>query len=217
MELTDKPEIIVITRNQVDIIEKTILFLEKYNPLYVLDRTYDGSAKILREHKCRFVRTPFWWTGRRTSSSRNYGLKFCNPKSDVIFLDGDRFPVEGDLYDIENKDILLFKMSENDFRTEKRVTCRYGKANNLFYSCGLFMKRSIIDKIVDRFGELFPTSVENGWGSEDLMLGDICAYMGIKYHLSDRIVLNGKLESKYVDHKMLVRRFKIREKLNLKF
>lgn len=216
MASRSKLEVIVITQNQADILEDTILALEKYNPLYILDRSYDGSARILRKHKCRFKRTPFWWTGRRTSSSRNYGLKYCDKDADVIFLDGDRYPKKGDLRKIEKEDVVLFKV-EKDFRTNEMLEFNYNSPNNLFYSCGLFIKRNVIDEITSMFGELFPTNVENGWGSEDLLLGDICAFMKIKYRLSDKIVLNGKLESKYVNHKMLVRRFKTREKLNLKF
>lgn len=209
--------IVVISRNQKEDIDKMSDILKEYNVIYVLDRTYDGTAKLLKHKGCKYIRTPFWWIGRRTSSARNLGLKYCDPKSDVIFLDGDRYPISGNFNDVEKADVLLFKV-ENDFRNQvKDIEKFYGCVSNFFFSCGIMFKRKIINQIEEEFGELFPTKVENGWGCEDLLLGDICSYLGVKYKLSNKIILNGKFDNKNVDHKMLVRRFKIREKLNLKF
>ncbi len=212
--------VVVISRNQRSDLDKMSDILGKMNikdVVYVLDRCYDGSARMLRKKGLKYVRTPWLWIGRRTSSCRNLGLSVTNPNNDVIFLDGDRYPVKGDFSNLykKRKDVLLFPV-ENDIRDLDNYEKYSGNVNNSFYSCGLFIKRRIINKIIDTFGELFPTDLEDGWGCEDLFLGDICHSINAKCDFYNDVTLNGSFNEYYsIPHRLLIKRFQKREKMNV--
>lgn len=136
--------------------------------------------------------------GRCTSYCRNKGLSLTRDNSDVLFLDGDRFVVEGDIMKaVENceTDILLFKC-QGDGRTAESFKNAYGQVRNEFYSCGLFMRRSAIEKVrVFQHGELFREDMQQVWGIEDTYLGDVCYHLGLTASLCETVTLNGELDT----------------------
>lgn len=215
--------VVIIGRNEEDSILPMLKSLEKFLPdarrIWILDRCSDDSAFILESlkeeyHTLSYFRNGF---GRKTSTSRNYGLSLCDKDADVIFLDGDRYLISGDYSKLENQenDIVLFKC-EKDQRTAKQVDMMQGNLYNLFYSCGFFIKRKAIEKIISFQGHFFEPKVEKNWGSEDLYLGDVCFHLRIPYILDESKILHGEIIGKDIDGYSSIRqRFKLRGKLNV--
>lgn len=187
--------------------------------IYIADRCVDDTASICKEYGVKCVETPQDWQGRKTSSARNLGLSMCKPDSDVLFLDGDRYIVQGDLSELHNakSDIVCLSL-ENDFRTAENFKLNYGKVLSGFFSCGIFFKRFAIENIIDYRGELFPTSVESVWGIEDTCLGDVCYHLGLSAELSESIMLRGMFERVKVENLDVVeRRLRFREALDVRW
>lgn len=187
--------------------------------IYIADRCSDDTVSICKEYGVRCIETPQDWQGRKTSSARNLGLSLCKPDSDVLFLDGDRYVVQGDLSELHNaqSDIVCLSL-ENDFRTAENFRLIYGRVLSGFFSCGVFFKRSAIQKIIDYQKELFPTCVEDVWGIEDTCLGDVCYHLGLSAELSESIRLRGRFERVEVENLDVVeRRLRFREFLNVRW
>ena len=148
-------------------------------------------------------------TGRQTSFCRNLGLSKCDPSSDVLFLDGDRHPVEGsltDMYENIRTDAVCLPIEE-DFRTVENFETNYGRVYNGFFSCGLFMKRSAIEKVREfQNGQLFREDMQDVWGIEDTTLGDVCYSLGLTAELSGRVKLCGSFDRNHVDSLDVVER-----------
>lgn len=166
--------------------------------IWVLDRSTDSSIEYLEANDEIYICTPNSWVGRRVSSARNFGLSFTDKGSDVLFLDGDRYIVRGKFTPSKvKKDVLLF-MVEHDERNDpkwfKKYSQIYGHLHNGFYSCGLFMKRAAIDKILTFQGELFSTDIENYWGVEDVHLGDVCFHLGLTAGINKNMILYGRFD-----------------------
>ena len=217
-----KLDVVIISHNQKESIKKMFSSLSLYKfdkVVFVLDRCYDGTKRFLKSKGAYYVTAPWFCFGRRTSSLRNLGLEHCSDDADVIFLDGDRFPVAGNLLSLRKKrnDVLLFPVVDDTRNLNEPYSKKEGKVENNFYSCGLFMRRSAIDKIVEFQGELFPKFLEKGWGCEDLYMGDLCYHLGLSIDYYKGIVLNGSFENKFVDYDMFIKRMKAREKLNVKW
>ena len=140
--------------------------------------------------------------GRQTSFCRNLGLAKCETKSDVLFLDGDRYPVAGDLMEVYKNirtDAVCLPLEE-DFRTVENFEMNYGRVFNGFFSCGLFMKRSAIEKVQEfQNGQLFREDMQDVWGIEDTTLGDVCYSLGLTAELTDKVTLRGAFERNCVD------------------
>lgn len=140
--------------------------------------------------------------GRQTSFCRNLGLSKCDAKSDVLFLDGDRYPVKGSLIDVyENirTDAVCLPIEE-DYRTAENFEMNYGRFFNGFFSCGLLMRRSAIEKVQEfQDGQLFREDMQDVWGIEDTTLGDVCYHLGLTAGLSDRVILRGSFDRNNVD------------------
>lgn len=187
--------------------------------IYIADRCTDDTVSICKGYGVRSVETPQDWQGRKTSSARNLGLSLCKPDSDVLFLDGDRYIVQGDLAELQDtkSDIVCLSL-ENDFRTAENFSLNYGRVLSGFFSCGMFFKRFAIENIIDYRGELFPTSVESVWGIEDTCLGDIAYHLGLSAELSESIRLRGKFERVEVENLDVIEaRLLFREFLNVKW
>lgn len=189
-----------------------------YDRYWVLDRCTDDSAQQLIALGERFVCTPSSLQGRQTSFARNLGLAMCNPKHDVLFLDGDRYIATGSLNGMEQSitDIVLL-MVEDDFRVDVDFASNYGRVNNFFYSCGIFMKRKAIDAVLKfQNGELFSTEMQDVWGIEDTYLGDVCYHLGLTASIYDGCRLRGGFERGQLDSiYVLERRLRKRDNLNV--
>ena len=88
-------DIVIIGQNEGVYIQQMYTALREYpfNRIWVLDRCMDNSEEQLKKSGERYLKTKGTLEGRQTSHARNLGLKVCSPNSDVLFLDGDRYPV----------------------------------------------------------------------------------------------------------------------------
>ena len=210
--------IVIIGQNEGNSINNMLTSLIKYpyKRIWVCDRCKDDSVHKLNRLKETVIQTDKDLVGRQTSYSRNLGLSFTL-NNDVLFLDGDRYLISGDLKQLESSkyDIELLYL-ENDFRDNRQSKDDYGKVINSFYSCGIFFKRHAIDKIIEFQNELFPTDIQHIWGIEDTYLGDVCYHLGLTTNYNSSIRLNGKFDRvKLDDIDVLEMRFKKRDKLNV--
>lgn len=213
-------KIVIIGHNEGDSIEKMLHSLRpyKYERIWVLDRCTDGSSSILRKYGEYFVKTPDWLMGRQTAYARNLGATIAG--DDVLFLDGDRYLAQGSILGIENtKNDIELLMIENDSRNGLRnYQDVYGCVYNGFFSCGLFMKKSAIDKVIRFQGELFRTDMQADWGIEDTTLGDVCYHLHLSADLYRRGILAGSFDKRSLDRSdVLVKRFQFRDKLEVKW
>ena len=231
-------KVVIIGRNECKFI---IPMLNSLLPLeaervWVCDRCTDNSVSLLKTLEEKFITTPSGLSGRQTSLSRNLGLgvpgedrcpesfKYTCWKSgaeldDVLFLDGDRYPVKGDLESLKNSktDITLLAL-EDDFRIERggeNYENFYGKVTNFFYSCGIFLKKDAIKKVCEfQGGELFSTDAQEVWGIEDTYLGDVCYSLGLTCQFNTDIRLRGTFEKRELDSMdVFKKRLEMRSKL----
>lgn len=213
-------DVVIIGQNEGRYIQDMhrVLGAYPYDRYWVLDRCTDDSAQQLIALGERFVCTPSSLQGRQTSFARNLGLVLCNPKHDVLFLDGDRYIITGSLSGIEQSqtDIALL-MVEDDFRVDVDFASNYGRVNNFFYSCGIFMKRKAIDAVLKfQNGELFSTEMQDVWGIEDTYLGDVCYHLNLTASLCSDIRLHGSFTTQQLSSvTVLERRLRKRENLNV--
>jgi len=213
-------DIVIIGQNEGASVQKMYESLQgyPYNRYWVLDRSTDDSARQLLRLKEHFICTPSSLCGRQTSFARNLGLAMCDPQHDVLFLDGDRYVVQGDLRVLEQTetDISLL-MVEDDFREGQIFADRYGRVDNLFYSCGLCMKRQAIQSVLEfQRGELFSTEMQDEWGIEDTYLGDVCYHLNLTASLCSDIRLHGSFTTQQLSSvTVLERRLRKRENLNV--
>lgn len=189
--------------------------------LFVLDRCNDNSECVLKEIGAEYIKTPWWWMGRKTSSARNYGLKHIPNNYDVLFLDGDRYIEYGTFENIYkgDNDVLLFTLNEDSRDLSIPYSKYEGRVNNNFYSCGVFFRRKAINKILKfQKGQLFCKKLEKDWGCEDLYLGDVCYHLCLKTNYYLDVKLHGKFEKTTFDTLDIIKkRFKLRDKLNVKW
>ncbi|MCK9542137.1 MAG: hypothetical protein M0R03_08915 [Novosphingobium sp.] len=190
------------------------------NRIWILDRCTDNSEEQLKELGERYVNTFNSLEGRQTSYCRNLGLMLCDNNSDVLFLDGDRYVKNGCFNNLLKwKNDIALLMVEKDERCEiDDYSHFYGQVNNGFYSCGIFIKREAINKILDfNKGELFSTDIQKTWGIEDTYLGDVCYHLGLTCDLYKDCILNGEFKKIKIDLDTIESRFKKRDSLNVKW
>jgi hypothetical protein len=198
--------------------QQSLLHLDA-NRIWVLDRCSDNSENTLNELGERYIKTDASLIGRQTSYCRNLGLAHCHNDADILFLDGDRFVASGNLATLTSwdKDIALLTL-EDDYRNSfTDYGEHYGQVFNCFFSCGIFFKRSAINKILDfQNGEFFRTDLQQDWGIEDTYLGDVAFHLQLSADIYKDAVLNGKFEKDSMDNaNVLVKRFNERNKLNV--
>ena len=216
-------DIVIIGQNEAQSIRQMYGALRPYlyNRVWVLDRCTDDSEMLLQSLGERSFKTPSCWMGRQTSAARNFGLRKCCPSNDVLFLDGDRFPVEGNLKALEmwDKDVALLLLEKDGRALIDDYAEVYGEVYNYFYSCGVFLKRKAIEKITGfQRGELFNEELQGVWGIEDTYLGDVCYHLGLTCDIYRECLLRGCFDKESVDSlDVIEKRFKSREKLNVKW
>src|SRR5690554_5809690 len=217
-------DIVIIGQNEGEHIQAMLESLKSLMPnsnrIWVLDRCTDDSEKQLKKAKEIYYKTHGHLKGRQTSYSRNLGLSKTNPEHDVLFLDGDRYPVLGILSNLKHSvvDVNLLLLDIDD-RVCMRFDQVYGTVHNGFYSCGVFFKRDAINKILKfQKGELFNTKIQKDWGIEDVYLGDVCYHLGLSCDIYYNVRLQGRFDTTTLkDLKVLKKRFKLRQKLNVKW
>lgn len=222
-------KIVIIGQNESKWIIPMHNFTLDFEKYWVLDRCTDDSESILKRlGEKNIIINKSSGEGRQTSFCRNMGYLFTREDSNVLFLDGDRYPVSGDLKSLENSktDITLLKL-EKDPRDETPVRFSeiYGTIFNNFFSCGIFFKKDALKKIKDfyktrrdDYGEsiIFPESVQQYWGIEDTHLGDICYHLGLSCEVCENIRLHGSFDKNKVSGLNTIEsRFTLRDKLNV--
>lgn len=215
-------DIVIIGQNEGEHIVNMYnsLCVYPYSRHWVLDRCSDNSVLQLRTFGEKYICIPNNLEGRQTSLARNLGLVLCDSHNDVLFLDGDRYITQGSLLHLEESttDISLL-LVENDFRenVDFKFADWYGRVNNFFYSCGIFLKRNAINVITDfQNGELFATDMQDVWGIEDTYLGDVCYHLGLTATLYKECRLRGGFDKAQLDSiHVLERRLRKRDALNV--
>ncbi len=217
-------DIVIIGRNEAQSIRQMYEALRPYdsgNRIWILDRCTDNSEKLLQQLGEKYYKTPENLTGRQTSFSRNLGLSKCHGSHDVLFLDGDRFPVEGGLNGLPgwDKDIALLLLEKDGRSVINDYENVYGNVHNGFFSCGIFIRKKAIDKIVQfQQGELFDTGLQHVWGIEDTYLGDVCYHLGLTCGIYTGCKLRGEFDKYMLDNlDAIEKRFRKRDKLNVKW
>lgn len=215
--------VVVIGHNEGYSIDAMLRPLPKgWKVIYVADRCTDGSMQELRALGVRTVdTTSLGLKGRHTSTCRNLGLSLCDKDADVLFLDGDRYPVKGDLvkaYNAMRTDVLCLPV-EDDWRTPENFELNYGRVYCGVYSCGMFMRRAAIEA-VQRFqhGMLFNEHLQQSWGIEDTSLGDVCYHLGLTAALTNEVILRGgfdRFEVSGLD--VIEQRLRFRDRLNVRW
>lgn len=217
-------EVVIIGQNEGAFAKKICESIpDEWRIVYVADRCSDNTCEVLSAFKnVHCVKTDHLnLEGRQTSFCRNLGLYNTSDESDVLFLDGDRYIVKGDIRkEIEenNSDIMLLRL-EDDFRTNESFFRSYGHIYNQFFSCGIFMSRQSIE-CAKRFqnGQLFCEDLQSEWGVEDTYLGDVCYHLGIEARLNENISLHGSFDKNELDSiATMERRFRYRENLSVKW
>lgn len=219
-------DVIIIAQNEGEHVQK---ILDSIDPtwlvIYVADRCTDDTIRKLdairkkRDNIIVIDTTGMELKGRQTSTCRNLGLKFTDPTHDVLFLDGDRYCVEGSVkeaIDDCTTDTLCFPL-QDDTRTKDSFRIYYGCVNCEFFSCGLFFRRYAIDKIIRWQGSLFNTELQAEWGIEDTALGDLCYHLNLTSALTDKCKLRGSFDRNNISKTARLKRFMFREPLNVKW
>lgn len=217
-------EVVIIGHNEGESVTDMVRSIpSEWHKIYVADRCTDKTLKRLSfaENTAIVDTTPLGLVGRQTSFCRNLGLSECAKDSDVLFLDGDRYVVYGDIKKaVENcdTDILLFRL-EDDNRTDQSTKENYGRLCNGFFSCGIFFRRSAIDRVMKfQGGQLFNEGLQNDWGIEDISLGDVCYHLGLSVSLCEDVHLHGCFTRFRLDNlDVLERRLRFRNRLNVKW
>ena len=213
-------DIVIIGHNEGEYIEKMYHSLKPYpyQRHWILDRCTDNSEQLLSSLGEEYTKTDSNLKGRQTSYCRNLGLSLCNKDADVLFLDGDRYVESGNITDLENTDydINLLYLTEDLRDGIIDITKTYGQVYNFFFSCGIFFKRSALNKILDfQNNELFSEDIQEHWGIEDTYLGDVCYHLKLTCNYNKGIRLHGKFEKTAAEIDTIYVRLQKRDKLNV--
>lgn len=135
--------------------------------------------------------------GRRSSSLRNIGYSFAKLDFDkingVLFIDGDRFFIEGSTDLIEEdkiNNIPIEDLRENT--TDDYLLMFKDQILNLFYSACVYLPKEVCLKLENHSykGLLWNEDIENIWGIEDIFMGNQLSILGINYSYNRGIKLN---------------------------
>lgn len=195
--------------------------------IYVADRCTDNTIDELieveseRPNLVAIDTTKYGLDGRQTSFCRNLGLSYCDEGADVLFIDGDRYIVDGDIESLLNDcryDTLCLPV-EQDKRTPESFLFNQGRLNNGFFSCGLFIKYHAIKMIQSmQNGQLFNEDLQAYWGIEDTSLGDLVYHLNLSSALTDKVHLRGSFDKSQLDSlDVLERRLRFRDNLNVRW
>lgn len=138
---------------------------------------------------------------------RNIGIEDID--DDVLFFDEDKIPSENPIHKIEklkNKyDCILYFSEYNDTRITKLISHNnddfiplktFGDNNNFVYTCGIFLKKEVINDIkYINNGKLFHPIFDGKWGREDAFLGDEILALGYKIGYDKTIKLKNGVSS----------------------
>lgn len=153
--------------------------------IFVLDRCSDDSEKICIENNIPYL-INLIGKDRQPSRCRNIGLNYFKDNEDILFLDTDRITnFDIDILNDSPFDVTL-TFCENDIRlkdiknqkeysdnlTYFNENKSWGTFNNACFSSAIFIRRKVINKVIDKFGYFWDEDFTL-WGEEDRHLGDL--------------------------------------------
>lgn len=218
-------DVVIIAHNEGKYVAEVINSLpQHWHVIYIADRctdnTHEELFKIKQSRDVTEVRNCYG-IGRLTSYCRNLGFRYTRPSANVLFLDGDRSVVSGDISKIEERaeDITLLMLEHDGRDMIDDYSKVYGTVHNAFYSCGVYFKASALQKIWDfQKGEIFREYLQSVWGIEDTFLGDVCYHLGLTADLYRDCRLRGRFDKFALESLDAIElRLKERNKLNVKW
>lgn len=220
-------DVVIIAQNEGKHIESILGCIpQDWHIVYVADRCTDSTQDKLRKARLKFgdrltTLENSKGEGRRTSEMRNLGTRFTRPNSDILFLDGDRYVVDGSLINLQEwqKDVALLKLEEDGREMIDDYSKVYGSVHNAFYSCGLFIRREAFEKIWNfQNGQIFREDMQAMWGIEDCYLGDVCYHIGLSCGFYENCRLRGRFDKFRLDSlDAIEKRLFERDKLNVRW
>lgn len=137
------------------------------------------------------------YEGRRSSSLRNIGysyarMDFEDGVSGVLFIDGDRYFLEGSTKDISESEINNIPVEMLRSLSEEELQMFKSEILNLFYSACVYLPKDVCLTLEDHQykGLLWNEDIESIWGIEDLFMGNQLNILGIDYKFNKKIKLN---------------------------
>lgn len=218
-------DVVIIAHNEGKYVAEVINSLpQHWRIIYVEDRctdcTHEKMFKIKQSRDVTEVRNCYG-IGRLTSYCRNLGFRYTRPSANVLFLDGDRSVVSGDISKIEERaeDITLLMLEHDGRDMIDDYSKVYGTVHNAFYSCGVYFKASALQRISDfQEGKIFREDMQAMWGIEDTYLGDVCYHLNLTADLYRDCRLRGKFDKYALDSLDAIElRLIERNKLNVKW
>lgn len=144
------------------------------------------------------------YEGRRSSSLRNIGysyarLDFEDGVSGVLFIDGDRYFLEGSTKDISESEINNIPVEMLRSLSEEELQMFKSEILNLFYSACVYLPKDVCLTLEDHQykGLLWNEDIESIWGIEDLFMGNQLNILGIDYKFNKKIKLNNSRMTGY--------------------
>ncbi len=214
---------VIISKDQSKYISYFENELKNIEHVYVIDRPteeYPKNIKAIYNYE---------GTGFLAGKMRDIGANYFNYDSDILFLDGDKFPIKGNIENLDkiNGDIILLPIL-NDKRKifldlPENTTKEYfikDKTNpqNFVYSCGILLRKNFIDyvKNINNDGRIFKEIFDGNFGEEDRFLGDIVSCTGkFKIVITNTIILNGEFNGMKDREESFLENFN--KRLKLKF
>lgn len=218
-------DVVIIAHNEGKYVAEVINSLpQHWHVIYIADRctdnTHEELFKIKQSRDVTEVRNCNG-IGRLTSYCRNLGFRYTRPSANVLFLDGDRSVVSGDISKIEERaeDVTLLMLEHDGRDMIDDYSKVYGTVHNAFYSCGVFVKRAALERIYKfQEGKIFREDMQAMWGIEDTFLGDVCYHLGLTADLYRGCRLRGKFDKCALDSLDAIElRLTERDKLNVKW
>ena len=195
-----KMHVVVINKNQQELVKPMMEALAPYEPLFVFDRCEPVDG-------CRYVKNVSG-TGFLAGKMRDLGAKGID--DDILFLDGDKVP-QGDIVaDVERLkskyDCICYGVDARYEHSELRGFMRTDGVDGVVpwqkdgrpfaygcYSCGMWICRDGIRKLREiNGGRIFHPAFDGTWGDEDNFVADELHYSGFRIGYSTHVRLAGK-------------------------
>jgi hypothetical protein len=215
---------IIISHNQSKYIKYFEEKLKDIEHLYVIDRPTEIYAKNIN------AIYNFNGSGFLAGYCRDLGASKYNYDDDLLFLDGDKFPIKGNLEELNNipGDVVLLSV-ENDIRKifnelvpnttkEYIIKDKINPYNNVF-SCGILLRKRFINHVrkINNDGRIFKEIFDGNFGEEDTFLGDVVSYNYDKekfsIYITNKIILNGGFSCEKDRNEELIVNFAKRNRL----
>lgn len=191
---------VVISKDQSKYIPYFEKSLKNIEHIYVIDRPTEEYPKNIP------TLYNYEGTGFLAGKMRDLGANYFNYDSDILFLDGDKYPIKGNLEKLDkiegdiimlpilnDKRIIFNNLQENN--TKEYIIKDKTNPQNFVYSCGILLRKRFIDYVrkINNDGRIFKEIFDGNFGEEDRFLGDIVSCTeNFKIVITNTIILNGE-------------------------